>query len=379
VKFLFATTEVDKLPVTVLSRCQRFDLKRIPAPLLAEHFAGICAKEGVEAEPEALAIIAEAAEGSARDGLSILDQAIAHADLAGETDATVVSADQVREMLGLADKTVQRRLFAALLGGDGAVLLDVVAAQFALGVEPLSLMRSAMELTHRVTVAQLGKGKVEALSAEERATIRDWAERLSAGQLHRLWQLLRCLHATDMPDPGQLVKRLEAAAASGALAAPAAQAGAGQGAVQMAAQGAGQGAGQAVAPPPADLGWEALVEQVERGSIPLGSMMRIQVRVIELSPGRLVYEQAPGFPEDVTGDLRQGLQRATGLSWKVERRATGGQPTLIEVANAEREAKLAAQRSSPLMQAALAAFPKAEQVEDDPTAGAPRRQGNWSR
>jgi DNA polymerase-3 subunit gamma/tau len=173
VKFLFATTEVDKLPVTVLSRCQRFDLKRIPAPLLAEHFASICVKEGVEAQPEALAMVAEAAEGSVRDGLSILDQAIAHADLAGDAEAgkTVVTAEQVREMLGLADKTVQRRLFAALLGGDGAALLDVIAAQFALGVEPLSLMRSAMEITHRITVAQLGKGQSDASSADERATI----------------------------------------------------------------------------------------------------------------------------------------------------------------------------------------------------------------
>jgi DNA polymerase-3 subunit gamma/tau len=393
VKFLFATTEVDKLPVTVLSRCQRFDLKRIPAPLLADHFAKICTKEGVEAEPEALAMVAEAAEGSARDGLSILDQAIAHADLAGDAQAgrILITADQVREMLGLADKTVQRRLFAALLGGDGAALLDVVAAQFALGVEPLSLMRSAMELTHRITVAQLGNGKVEALSADERATIRDWADRLSAGQLHRLWQLLlkgfdevkaapdplvaaemallRCLHAADMPDPGQLVKRLEAAAASGVLAAPATSA-AGQGAPVMAA----------AAAPAADLGWEALVEQVEQGSIPLGSMMRIQVRVVELAPGRLIYEQAPGFPEDIAGDLRQGLQRATGLMWEVERRVSGGKPTLIEVLNAEQEAKRAAQRSSPLMQAAMAAFPQAQQVEDDPAAGAPRRQGNnWSR
>ncbi|WP_068080719.1 DNA polymerase III subunit gamma/tau, partial [Novosphingobium rosa] len=245
VKFLFATTEVDKLPVTVLSRCQRFDLKRIPAPLLADHFAGICKKEGVEAEPEALAMVAEAAEGSVRDGLSILDQAIAHADLAGDAEAgrTLVTAQQVQEMLGLADKTVQRRLFTALLGGDGAALLDVVAAQFALGVEPLSLMRSAMELTHRVTVTQLGKGQATAISDDERAALRDWSERLTPGQLHRLWQLLlkgfeevktapdplvaaemallRCVHAADMPDPGQLVKRIEAAVASGALAAPA--------------------------------------------------------------------------------------------------------------------------------------------------------------
>src|SRR5690606_14275758 len=115
VKFLFATTEVDKLPVTVLSRCQRFDLRRIPTPLLHEHFAGICAKEAVEAESEALELIAAAAEGSVRDGLSILDQAIAHADL---DSGGTITAQRVRDMLGLADRGAMRGLFAALLEGD---------------------------------------------------------------------------------------------------------------------------------------------------------------------------------------------------------------------------------------------------------------------
>src|ERR1043166_5461869 len=120
VKFLFATTEADKLPVTVLSRCQRFDLKRIPTPLLAEHFSKVCTAEGVEAEAEALALIAVAAEGSVRDGLSILDQAIAHADLAGEDGGGgEVTAAKVGDMLGLADRTVQRKLLTALLAGDG--------------------------------------------------------------------------------------------------------------------------------------------------------------------------------------------------------------------------------------------------------------------
>ena len=108
VKFLFATTEVNKVPVTVLSRCQRFDLRRIPAEKLAAHFGDVAKAEGVEAEPEALALIARAAEGSARDGLSILDQAIAHADSEGSHG---VNAAQVREMLGLSDRGAIRRLF----------------------------------------------------------------------------------------------------------------------------------------------------------------------------------------------------------------------------------------------------------------------------
>ncbi|MGN6500656.1 MAG: DNA polymerase III subunit gamma/tau, partial [Tsuneonella sp.] len=182
VKFLFATTEVEKLPVTVLSRTQRFDLRRIPNELLEEHFATICRQEGVEAEPEALALIAGAAEGSVRDGLSILDQAIAHADL--DTEGKVTAA-RVRDMLGLADKGAQRRLFAALLEGDPRALLASLADQYALGVAPLALMRSLMELPNRITVCLVGGRGADAPTPEERAAIDEWAERLGAGQLHR--------------------------------------------------------------------------------------------------------------------------------------------------------------------------------------------------
>jgi DNA polymerase-3 subunit gamma/tau len=257
VKFLFATTEVDKLPVTVLSRCQRFDLRRIPTALLADHFAHVCKAEGVEAEAEALAMVAAAAEGSARDGLSILDQAISHADLAGsgEGGAIHVTAEQVQDMLGLADKTLQRRLFAAMLKGDGAALLGEVAHQYALGIEPVAMLRAQLDLVHKVTVTQISGPEGEARSPEEAAALQGWAGELSAGQLHRLWQLLlkghdevktapdplvaaqmallRVLHAAEMPDPGGLVRKLEemlaqgpALAAAAMAAAPAADGGA---------------------------------------------------------------------------------------------------------------------------------------------------------
>src|SRR6185369_9585954 len=233
VKFLFATTEVDKLPVTVLSRCQRFDLRRITTGLLAEHFTRICAEENVAADPEALAMIAEAAEGSVRDGLSILDQAIARADLGGDGRVT---PEQVQDMLGLADKSVQRKLLAALLEADAPGVLELVEAQFALGVEPLALLRSQMALVHRITVAQVSRANARAISPEERAAVDEWSGKLSAAQLHRLWQLLlkgfeevrsapdplvaaqmallRVLHAADLPDPGQLVRKLESLAAN---------------------------------------------------------------------------------------------------------------------------------------------------------------------
>ena len=152
VKFLFATTEVNKVPVTVLSRCQRFDLRRITSDKLAAHFAFVAEAEGVAAEPEALALIARAAEGSARDGLSILDQAIAHAGMEGEG----VRADAVREMLGLSDRGAIRDLLALVLAGDGPAALAALRRQYDLGVDPVGVLRSLLETVHAVTLAKLG-------------------------------------------------------------------------------------------------------------------------------------------------------------------------------------------------------------------------------
>ena len=385
VKFLFATTEADKLPVTVLSRCQRFDLRRIPAPALAAHFAGICQAEGVIAEPEALAMIAAASEGSVRDGLSILDQAIAHsensgADLAGEGQVT---AAKVQDMLGLADKSLQRRLDAALLAGEGAALLDLVAQQFALGIEPLALMRASMELTHRIAVAQLGQGAADAVSAEEREAIEAWARDLTAGQLHRLWQLLlkgydevrsapdplasaqmallRVMHAADMPDPGSLARKLDELAARGPAAAPGAPATAPQPAAEM-------------APP-----WEALVAAAERANqLQVAQIMRDWVRVVSLGRDELRFSLVPGYPGDPSAQLRDGLLKATGQRWSVELASSEGAPALRELADQQRDAQTAALRRDPLVEATLAAFPAAELLSDDEVAPIERNKSRWS-
>ncbi|GGZ13840.1 DNA polymerase III subunit gamma/tau [Novosphingobium colocasiae] len=388
VKFLFATTEVDKLPVTVLSRCQRFDLRRIPAPMLAEHFARVCTAEGVAADAEALAMVAAAAEGSVRDGLSILDQAIAHADLDAGHDGARVSAETVRDMLGLSDKGAQRRLLDAVLAGEGAVLLELVAQQFALGVEPVAIMRGQMELAHRIAVAQVAGELPDAASSEERAAIEGWAKAMSAGQVHRLWQLLlkgfeevksapdplvaaqmallRIMHASDMPDPGALVKKLQDLAASAALAGPAPGGGAGGQPVAMARR----------------LDWEQLVVDVEHSGHPsamtIGTTMRMQVRVVELEPGLLRFAQPPAFREDISPLLRDGLNHATGERWQVERVAAEGAPTLVERDDARKAAEVDAVRAAPLVKAALEAFPEAELIEDERAAavgGGARR--NW--
>ena len=386
VKFLFATTEVDKLPVTVLSRCQRFDLRRIQAPVLAAHFGEICKAESVEAEDEALAMIAAAAEGSVRDGLSILDQAISHADMAGGGEVT---AAQVREMLGLADKTMQRRLFTAVIGGKGDGVLEEVAAQYALGIEPAAMMRAQLDLVHKVTVAQI-TGAADARSTEEREAFSGWAQRLSAGQLHRLWQLLlkgydevrgapdplvaaqmallRVMHAADLPDPGGLIKQLEAFAANPpahALTAPAAN-----------------GAPQAAAPPaPAAIAaqWERLVSDIEQVSPLIGSSMRLSVRVVSLAPGHLSYALVPGIPGDPTADMRKGLEAATGAHWQVERIAESAEamPSLEEARAAAQASADAALLEDPLVRAAFAAFPGAEIIEEAPISGQAKK--SWSR
>jgi DNA polymerase-3 subunit gamma/tau len=374
VKFLFATTEVDKLPVTVLSRTQRFDLRRIPAQLLADHFAKVCALEGVEAEGEALAIIANAAEGSVRDGLSILDQAIAHADLDGEGK---VAAARVRDMLGLADKSAQRRLLGHLLSGDAKALLAAVDEQYELGVEPLALLRALMDLTHRVTLAQVSGSEPDAPVEEERAALADFAARLAPSELHQLWQLLlkghdevrtgpdplaslqmallRILHAAQMPDPGKLARRIEELAANGAAITPA-----------LPGHAPATTAPAALAPAQ---DWAALVDAVDAsGQLRVAQMMRDRVRVIELGPERLVFEQADSFPDDPAPDIREALFKVTGQRWQIERGTGAVQPSLREAAEAEAAAADARLRSDPLVKAAFEAFPDAELMGTEPRA-----------
>jgi DNA polymerase-3 subunit gamma/tau len=227
VKFLFATTEVNKVPVTVLSRCQRFDLRRITPDMLFAHFNQILAKENVSAEEAATWLIAHAAEGSVRDGLSILDQAIAHADLDG---GGTVSADQVRHMLGLSDRSVIANLLATILEGDAGAAIDLVRAQYALGIEPITLVRGLMDLVHAVTLAKLSRYDDPALASQDRERILAWAQAMGFAPLNRLWQLLlkgheevlranqplehvemllmRVIYAASMPDPAELAKLL---------------------------------------------------------------------------------------------------------------------------------------------------------------------------
>ncbi len=393
VKFLFATTEVEKLPVTVLSRTQRFDLRRIPSERLAEHFAWVCSQEGVSAEPEALALVAAAAEGSVRDGLSILDQAIAHADLDDGVDGgSKVTAARVRDMLGLADAGAQRRLLAAILEGEPKAMLDAVADQYALGVEPLALMRSQMEIVHRITVMQIGGAMPDLAGEEERSQLSDWAARLTPGQLHRMWQLLlkgfdevrtapdplvsaqmallRLIHAADAPDPGSLIRRMEELAkgipAAAATTAP------------QSSESAGPAATATATPGPAD--FAALVAKVEdAGEYIAASIMRLQMRVISLEDGAITFARAPEFKDRIEAELRPALAKATGRQWVLtEVSDPAAPPSMAEAEQAQAAALRDAMENHPLMQAARAAFPQAELLDESEqgTAANPRQ---WSK
>ena len=381
VKFIFATTEVHKVPITVLSRCQRFDLKRISADQLSEHFAMIVGKEGVTAEQEALDLIAQAAEGSVRDGLSILDQAIAHADMDGDGE---VKAAQIRDMLGLSDRGAVRRLFAKLLEGDSAALLDAIAEQYKIGVEPLSLMNGLLSLSHQVTLFKVGKASDPTLSDEARQQFAEWSEQLSYPVLHRLWQLLlkgyqevqqahlpretcemallRVLCAADMPDPGQLAKMLEA---RGPATSPPAER---EGAAPPVADPVAQVAPVAKIPAPSrgqpDQFADA-VKAVGQVSAVLESIMIADMRLVSFDPPHIVYQPVRAIADADIRKIADALKQETGQEWTINQGQGEAQPSLVEQEQQARDAERQAILDAPMVKAAFEAFPDAILLEDD--------------
>jgi DNA polymerase-3 subunit gamma/tau len=364
VKFLFATTEVEKVPVTVLSRCQRFDLKRIPADKLAAHFAQVSAAEDVEIEQEAVAVIARAAEGSARDGLSILDQAIAHGE------GKVLAVD-VRAMLGLADRGRTRRLLQALLDADAAAVLAQLDEAHALGIDPKALFRGLMESLHGITRAKAGATGDVLQSAEEREAAVSWGGNLGWPLIHRLWQmllkglqdvaqapdpheaaamaLLRLVHAAELPDPGELVRQL-------AQAAPSA------GALNPAAAPPPSGAPSARTPaaplPPAD--YAAFIDALEKGGKHLLAIqLRDQVGLVKFALGELALRPLRPLGPDFPRELALAAKDVTGVNWQIAFSDQGSQPSLLEQERMAEEAMRAAVLEEDGVKALMDAFPDA--------------------
>ncbi len=389
VKFIFATTEVNKVPITVLSRCQRFDLKRIKAEQLSQLFADIIEKEGVNAEQEALDLIAQAAEGSARDGLSILDQAIAHSDMDGDGE---IKASQIREMLGLSDRSAGRRLFGLLLSGEAQALLDAIDEQYQIGVEPLSLMNGLLNLTHQVTLNKVGRMNDPTYSDETKAQMTEWADQLSYPVLHRLWQLLlkgheevqqahmpretcdmallRVLCAADMPDPGELAKML-----GQNITQPSPSAQSDKPAVHSA--GSEYPASQLShvhvtdeQKPPGNAkkqpgSFDEVVDIVGQVSPVLESILIADMRVVKFVAPEITYQSARSISESDLKKISETLKDQTGVQWTISEGEGEAQPTIAEKAQQTRDAARQEILDSPLVKAAFEAFPDAELLEND--------------
>jgi DNA polymerase III subunit gamma/tau len=402
-KFVFATTDIGKVPVTVLSRCQRFDLRRVEAGVLVAHLEGILAKEGVAAEPEALALIARAAEGSVRDSLSLLDQAISHA-------AGAVRAEDVRQMLGLADAGRIIDLFDALMRGDAARALGELRSQYDSGADPLVVLTELAEFTHFVTRVKVVPSVVEdrSLSEVERKRGRELAAGLSMRVLSRTWQMLfkgltevkdaprpiaaaemvlvRIAYAADLPPPDEVIRgltdttaRATPARTNASPAPSSAPASYGEPArsepVRSSARPAVAPAamprprdpiGRAAESAPAAFAFSRFADLIafanERRDLPLRTLLERDVRLVHFEDGKLEIALEPSASKALIGDLARKLTALTGRRWMVVVSAEAGQPTLKAQAEAQRTEFIAGVQNDPVVQTVLARFPGAQIV-----------------
>ncbi|MDP2086155.1 MAG: DNA polymerase III subunit gamma/tau [Gemmobacter sp.] len=388
VKFIFATTEIRKVPVTVLSRCQRFDLRRIEPEVMIGLLRRIADAEGAQITDAALALITRAAEGSARDATSLLDQAISHG--AGET-----GADQVRAMLGLADRARVLDLFEAILRGDAAGALNELGMQYADGADPMAVLRDLAEITHWISVLKVTPEAAEdpTVPPEERARGLQMTGRLSMRVLTRMWQMLlkaleevalapnammaaemaviRLTHVADLPDPDTLMtelRRLSDQPGGLAAAVPSASSGGGgprAGApTQRTTTHAVAQTAPAHAPGPMPTTLAALADLIrDKRDMKLLYEVETGIRPVRMAPGRLEFEPTADAAPDLAARLAQRLQLWTGQRWGVSVVSTGGGATLSEENDKDRAEAESAAMEHPLVQAVMAAFPGARIAE----------------
>ena len=394
VTFVFATTEIRKVPVTVLSRCQRFDLRRIGAAALTEHMSAIAGKERIDVEPDALALIARAAEGSVRDALSLLDQAAAHG---GGT----VSAEAVRDMLGLADRARVLDVLERLLIGDVAAALTMVRAQYDAGADPAVVLQDLLSLAHWLTRLKVVPDGEEgmAVAGEERERAQEMAGRLTMPALTRCWQILlkglievreapeplaaaemvmvRVAYAAELPSPADLVGRIvDAESSTGGQTAPS-----GRSPEPAPPKPAEHGAAQTPIPALGD--FAAVVELVRaRKEIRLLAHLVNDVSLVDFEPGRIALHLGPSAPADFTRRLGTMLHGWTGERWVVTASEKPGAPTIGEQNAAADDDRRAAVARHPLVARVLEEFPGAtiEEIRDlappDAVDGAPDTPGS---
>jgi DNA polymerase-3 subunit gamma/tau len=388
VKFIFATTEIRKVPVTVLSRCQRFDLRRIDSATLGSYLGTIAAKENVAIEEGALSLIVRAAEGSARDGLSLLDQAMAH------SQGGAIKADTIRSMLGLADRGRLLDLFEKVMAGQIAEALTDLQSLYDSGADPLAVMQDLLEITHfltRLKVAPNSQGLFDGGSGEAKRS-GEMAARLSLTSLTRAWQMLlkglfevrdanrpilacemaliRLAYAAELPPADKLVRDILDNGAAARASGPSAPASSPppRGAVsqspaaapRLAAQPHEDGA-------PVLKALEDIALLAARNHAPVLKVhIENDVHLVRLETandtGRLEFRPSPRAPRTLASDLQQKLRDWTGLRWSVSVTSEGGAPTLAEQKKSAKAARIESVMQAPLVRAVLDRFPGAEIV-----------------
>jgi DNA polymerase-3 subunit gamma/tau len=386
VKFIFATTEIRKVPVTVLSRCQRFDLRRIDAETLGAYYKTICEKEGVSIDDEAANLISRAADGSARDGLSMLDQSIAL------SQGQVTSA-LVKEMLGLADRGLVLDLLEKAVTGQCEAALGLMEDLYRKGADPSVIIGDMLDLAHMLTKLRAVpsmKTTSQAMAKEEMLRAGELASKLSMPALGRIWQILlkglnevnyapvpqkaaemvviRLAYTADLPDPADLIKKLQNGQGVVPSNSPSAPSGGGNGGGVAYAQAVGQTGAVAmvqeqVAPAPqiSTASLPDIVASLERtGAIVLSSQIYLYVHLVKLEEGRLEFRPAADAPAKLAQELTQGLKALTGARWFVTVSDKVGEPTLAQAAAAVQQKIIDDMMAQPLVKQVFEIFPDAE-------------------
>ena len=376
IKFIFATTEIRKVPITILSRCQRFDLRRLDEQLLSEHLGKITASEGAKAEEEALHLIARAGDGSVRDSLSLLDQAIT------QFNGDIKTAD-IRDMLGLADRTGLFDLYEAIMSGRVADALNLLDNQYNQGADPLVITQDMMDLTHWLTRVKIIPELANDLTVPETERVRGkkMAETLSMASLTSVWQMLlkgilevkgadnalktlemlvvRLAYAADLPSPAQMIEDIKKnSSVIDVHPAPAVLAGQSVPVVQSS---------QPISSPqmPSPMGFQETAPAVQPAT-PTVSIKSIadmaklarekHVRPIEITDGKLVCSFTDTAPDKLSFDLTKFLTANTGINWTIETKLEGGAKTQSEVKEEKKNQQLAELKTHPVVGAVLNAF-----------------------
>jgi DNA polymerase-3 subunit gamma/tau len=382
-KFIFATTEIRKVPVTILSRCQRFDLRRVEPEVLLKHLETICAKEDAKVESDGLALIARAAEGSVRDALSLLDQAIVQAER-----GQVVSAEVVRDMLGLADRAATIGLFEQVMRGETGPALESFRSLWSFGADPAQVMLDLLEHCHGASISKAIGPEALTLPKDQAARLAGVGAQASAGTLARLWQMLlkahtevrqapdaaaaaemaliRLCYAADLPGPEEALKALrdgEPAGGGGGAPMPSGGGGSGGGATAQARMTAPQPQ-TTTQPAPTLASFEDVVALIDaRRDVSLKLDVERFVRPISFRPGAITFEAAPGAPSNLAGRLVARLKEWTGQPWLVAAEGGGGAESAWERQKREEREARAEIEADPFVKSVMEAFPGAQVIE----------------